>query len=237
MLKAAPSGVAPSRLAAARAKETKMTDTTTTPPAETTPPADASAPPAPVLSEFSTITMDVSGVPATAVVGEPYHGLVTTTGGGGGVVFSIHSGKLPDGLSMAAGGLITGTPVEAGDYDCEVAGSDLNRQYTEMALPTISVTVKPPETEPPPVDTTPPPPTLSLSPNAVTAAVGVASEVPVAASGGVAPYSLASGAPTGVAYDGTNVSFDTTTTAFSGNVTVQDSSSPPLTGDLAVTIA
>lgn len=129
-----------------------MTDVPTDTPAEATP---AIEPPAPVKSEFSTIDVDVSGVPATATVGTEYHGLVAATGGGGAMVFSIHEGKLPDGLSMAAGGLITGTPTEVGDYDCVIAVTDLNNQYNETALPTISVAVKDPE--PAPGEPVPPP--------------------------------------------------------------------------------
>lgn len=81
-----------------------------------------------------------------------------------------------------------------------------------------------------------PPAVLSLSPDSVSAAVGVASQVAVSASGGTGPYSL-SGAPGGMSYDGTNVSFDATTTAFTGDVGVADSSTPPLSATLAVTIA
>lgn len=78
-------------------------------------------------------------------------------------------------------------------------------------------------------------PTLTLSPASVSAAVGVASSDPVAITGGNGPYSLVS-PPAGMTYDGTNVAFDGTQTAFSGGVTVQDASTPPETGVLAVTI-
>jgi hypothetical protein len=136
-------------------------------------------------------------------------------------------------------GIINGIPAAtAAAVQAALAAAGASDAQAQAAVDAIDATVKAEAAKAAAIISPPPPPaTLTLSPDTVSAAVGVASSVPVSVSGGTGPYSLASGGPGGVTYDGTNVNFDTTTTAFSGDVTVQDSSSPPETGVLAVTIA
>ncbi len=55
----------------------------------------------------------------------PYNQTVTASGGSGsGYVYSISSGSLPTGLSLGAGGAITGTPTVAGPYSFTVRAVD-----------------------------------------------------------------------------------------------------------------
>jgi len=53
-----------------------------------------------------------------------YSQTMTATGGTGGTTFSVSPGPLPNGLSIAAGGAITGTPTVAGTYNFTVVVTD-----------------------------------------------------------------------------------------------------------------
>jgi uncharacterized protein (TIGR03437 family) len=81
-----------------------------------------------------TITLNPATLPA-GTTGTAYNQTVTATGGGGSVSFSISSGALPAGLSLAANGVLTGTPATAGNVSFTVRATDANgcvgeRSYT-----------------------------------------------------------------------------------------------------------
>lgn len=66
------------------------------------------------------LTVDVSGVPLTATVGEPYSGVIKASGGTPPYTFILNS-PLPDGLTLNSDGTITGTPTKDGAFS--VSGS------------------------------------------------------------------------------------------------------------------
>lgn len=69
----------------------------------------------------------VSGNPGTAETGVSYLARFTATGGAGGYIFSLDAGSLPDGLSLASNGAISGTPTSVGTASglrIKVADSD-----------------------------------------------------------------------------------------------------------------
>lgn len=71
------------------------------------------------------LSVDASGAPATATVGQPYSGVLKASGGTPPYSFALTSGSLPDGLVLGAtDGTITGTPGTAGDFDAEIDVSD-----------------------------------------------------------------------------------------------------------------
>ena len=62
-------------------------------------------------------------LPAGAVA-QPYSAAVAASGGTPPYSYSIESGSLPAGLSLAADGSISGTPTEAGDSSFVIAVTD-----------------------------------------------------------------------------------------------------------------
>jgi hypothetical protein len=66
----------------------------------------------------------VSPDPPEATVGQHYSHLFETTAQEPGAEFSVVSGQLPDGLELAANGLLSGVPATAGTYAFTVAASN-----------------------------------------------------------------------------------------------------------------
>ena len=64
--------------------------------------------------------------PASPQVGVAFDVTLSATGGAGPYSFSIASGALPDGLSMAVGGAITGMPTTHGQWDVTIQAHDAN---------------------------------------------------------------------------------------------------------------
>ena len=71
----------------------------------------------------SCLTLSPASLPA-ATVGQVYNETITATGGTPPYTFSVSSGALPVGLTLAGGGTISGTPTVAGTYAFEVTASD-----------------------------------------------------------------------------------------------------------------
>jgi hypothetical protein len=61
---------------------------------------------------------------ATGVVGRAYRQVFTVTGGVGPMSFRITNGNLPDGLALAADGVLAGTPSSAGRSEISVSAID-----------------------------------------------------------------------------------------------------------------
>lgn len=70
-----------------------------------------------------TITLSPTTLP-DGEVGTAYNQTITAAGGTGPYTFAVISGALPDGLSLAAGGALTGTPTVESLFTFEVEATD-----------------------------------------------------------------------------------------------------------------
>jgi hypothetical protein len=93
-----------------------------------------------------TITVTNPAV-SSGVAGSAFSQTFTESGGIGAVTFSIASGTLPAGLTLAANGTLSGTPAQTGSFPITVKATDANgcsgtgATYTlTIACPTITVT-------------------------------------------------------------------------------------------------
>lgn len=64
----------------------------------------------------------------------PYSGQIQVTGGTGPYTFAINSGALPPGMSLSAGGLLSGTPTAPGNYILVVQVTDANGLSSVITL-------------------------------------------------------------------------------------------------------
>lgn len=149
------------------------------------------------------------------MVGLAYQTAVTASGGVSPYTFSVSSGTLPAGLTLAANtGIVSGTPTTAGSNtftvraaDAEIIAITASQSYTLTVVPTLSIT------------------TTSLP----AANIGVSYTTTITATGGVSPYTFAittGSLPTGLTLNSaTGVLSGTPTTAgaFSVIITVTDS--------------
>jgi Putative Ig domain len=179
------------------------------------------------------LAVTTSSLPG-GTVGSPYPS--TTLQASGGVspyTWSLGSGTLPAGLTLAAGGAISGTPTMAGSYPVTFVVTDSSpTPQTAKAALTLAITGSSI-------------PTLTLTTTTLAdATLNTAYSATLTASGGVPPYvfSLASGTslPAGLILSSAGAITGTPTksgsTIFSVDVT--DSSTPTLskTGSLSITV-
>ena len=106
--------------------------------------------------------------------GVPYTATIRASGGSAPYTFSLLSGTLPPGLSLSAGGSLSGTPTEGGTFSFRIRARDANgclgsRTYT-VAIGCTSVTLSP----------------ATLAP----ATAGTAFSQTLTASGGQGPYTF-----------------------------------------------
>src|SRR6267378_2178405 len=130
---------------------------------------------------------------ATARVGAAYSAALTATGGKQPYRWTLAAGALPGGLSLAANGLISGTPTASGNFPVTVSVQDSSSPtgWTDMAVLSISIAATVPA--PSPVKIT----TVGLPGGQV----GTLYQTQLTATGGKQPYTwtLASGPlPSGV---------------------------------------
>ncbi|MBM4447457.1 MAG: hypothetical protein FJ023_08990 [Chloroflexi bacterium] len=161
-------------------------------------------------------------------VGSPYYAVLTATGDNPPFTWSITSGAPPPGLSLAASGIISGTPTMAGNFN-----------FTATVTDSVAVTASQPFI----INVTQPPLKFFTTTLAL-AEEGKAYSSTIAVSGGTTPYtwSIASGTlPTGLTLNVSNgyisgVPAKGSTGSYSFMVSVSDSSSPTITGQQSFSI-
>src|SRR5690606_35693245 len=104
-----------------------------------------------VLLPGSVPSIDTTTLPS-GQVGAPYSQQLMATGGDGTPEWSLAVGSLPDGLSMSASGLISGTPSAAGtsNFVVRVADGDGYQGSDDEDTQPLAITIAPP----PPVEAT-----------------------------------------------------------------------------------
>jgi hypothetical protein len=169
------------------------------------------------------ITVNPSSLP-NGTTGTPYSQTVTASGGTSPYIFTVSAGSLPNGLSLAAGGAITGTPSVAGTFNFTIQAEDAN---TSTGTRAYSVTIS----------TAP----LTINPTSLPAGqVGTAYNQTVVASGGNGNYSyavVAGALPTGLSLDSSSGAITGTPSAGGTfNFTIQGTDTSPNTGTRAYSV-
>lgn len=130
-----------------------------------------------------TIVINPATLPQ-ATVATAYSQAVTAGSGTAPYTFAITAGTLPAGMTLSAGGVLSGTPTAGGTYNFTVSATDSSTgtgPYTGSRAYTLTVGA----------------PALSLSPATLPAPVaGVAYSQAFTAGGGIAPYTFAVAAGT-----------------------------------------
>ncbi|GAB2664454.1 putative Ig domain-containing protein [Arenimonas aestuarii] len=153
--------------------------------------------------------------PATlpdAIAGQAYAAALSASGGVGPHAFTVSSGSLPPGLSLASSGEISGTPTSSGSFNATLTATDANGQVGTQAY-ALLVAV----------------PNLDLQPASLPGGtVGIGYAATLSTSGGIAPYQYAVTAgslPDGLALGtgGQLTGTPTATGSFGFTVTVTDS--------------
>jgi len=144
-------------------------------------------------------------------VGVAYSASVIASGGVPPISYS--GSGLPDGLSLASSGAISGTPTTAGQFSIQVTATDSSKGAAPASVSaTFSITILPP--------------TLAFGPASLPdGTVGVAYSGSVTATGGTKPYSFSlSGLPDGLTASAAGSVTGTPTTAgtFTVSATVSD---------------
>ncbi|WP_296599920.1 putative Ig domain-containing protein [Phenylobacterium sp.] len=160
-------------------------------------------------------------------VGAAYSQTLGATGGTSPYSFSVTSGSLPAGLSLASGGAITGTPTTAGAYSFTVTVTDAASATASQAYSgTVAAA----------------PVSLAITGSLSAPTVGAAYSQTLGATGGTSPYSFSvtSGSlPAGLslASGGAITGTPTTAGAYSFTVTVTDAASATASQAYSGTVA
>jgi hypothetical protein len=168
----------------------------------------------------------------TAVVQKPYNATLAASGGQGPYTWTITSGSLPNGISMSADGVVSGTPTTKTTTPAAITVqvTDSQKPTAAVASGALSMTVND---------------QLAITTKSLrSGAVNVPYSVTMTATGGAAPYTwaIASGSlPDGLTLNpqfGTISGTPTTEGTSKFTVSVTDSESPAvvLTQDLTITI-
>lgn len=173
-------------------------------------------------------TLTLTGTTPAGTVGTAYSGgSVSASGGTTPYAYSVVSGALPPGLSIAANGAITGTPTTQGTYTFAVQALDA---ILRTAQASFTITI----------NAALPPVTLNVNPTTLPGGTTtVAYSQSFSVSNGTAPYTyaLTSGSfPTGLSLAGGTLS-GTPTAAGSYTFTVQATDSASNTGSRSYTVA
>lgn len=171
------------------------------------------------------ITLTPTPLP-NAVIGVAYSQTLTAAGGTAPYVFAVVAGALPAGLSLAPGGVLSGTPTAAGSSSVTIRALDNNScQTTAASVMVVNAAVCPVITLTP-----------ATTPNAV---VGTAYSQALTASGGTGPYvfTVTAGAlPAGLTLSAAGVVSGTPTTSGTSGFTVRATDSNGCFAEIAFTI-
>lgn len=152
-------------------------------------------------------------------IGSAYSQTITASGGTGGYSYAITGGALPNGLTLSAAGVLSGTATAAGTFNFTVSATDSSTgsgPYVGSKPYSLIIVA----------------PTIALSPSSLPAMTVASSfSQTVLASGGTAPYTFAVSAgalPNGLtlASSGTLSGTPTAAGPFNFTITATDSSSP-----------
>jgi hypothetical protein len=86
----------------------------------------------------------ITVLPATATLpygrgGSPYNQVFSSTGGIGAVTYSVTSGALPPGLTLASDGTLSGTPTAANNFSFTITGTDTTTTCTGSQAYTLPI--------------------------------------------------------------------------------------------------
>ncbi len=170
-----------------------------------------------------TITLQPNTLPA-ATNGTPYSQTVTAVGGNAPYTFSLLSGSLPAGLSLAANGDITGTPTVSGSPTFQIQADDVDGN---SGFRTYSLSVGTPGS-------------LGINPGSLpNGSQGVPYNQALTGTGGTGPYTFSLGGgslPTGMSISSAGVISGTPTVPGPFNFTVDVRDSQGNTGSAPYTI-
>src|SRR5206468_1889975 len=93
--------------------------------------------------EPSALIVDSSPL-TNAIWGVAYSAPLSASGGTGSTIWTIASGKLPGGITLALNGTLSGAPTEIGPFPFTVRVQDANWQ-SHTTLASLSLAVDPPE--------------------------------------------------------------------------------------------
>jgi len=190
--------------------------------------ADSEAVPASATANFSIAIQTELAVtslsPPAGTVGISYSTTLAATGGVTPYTWTHLSGNLPAGLSLSSAGVISGTPTTHGAsiFTVQVADSGANQQ---IAIAQLTLTIN----------------TITITTQSLPAAtVNVPYSAPLAAVGGVTPYTwtMSGTLPAGLTLNSAGVITGTPTATGSStfNVQVADSEHQPATGSAQLSI-
>src|SRR4051812_20155598 len=101
----------------------------------------------PVAAQSFTLTLQPNTIPS-GTNGVAYSQLITAVGGNAPYTFTVPPGTLPPGITLASGGLLSGTPTAAGSYTFVITATDVDlntgfRPYTFSIGAANSLVVNP----------------------------------------------------------------------------------------------
>ena len=96
-----------------------------------------------VLSVYHPVAVTTAEQRPGGVLGVAYTDQLQATGGGGTYAWAVTAGRLPAGLSLGAGGAVSGTPTEAGSFSFTATATSVtlsaSRAFTLVVLPPLGI--------------------------------------------------------------------------------------------------
>ncbi|ATQ44118.1 putative Ig domain-containing protein [Caulobacter mirabilis] len=181
-----------------------------------------------VANPVISVTSPATGALPGATGGTAYSQTFTASGGQGTHTFALAAGSLPAGVTLSAGGVLSGTPTVAGIFNFTIRATDASPAPGPFSSAPVAYSL------------TVTAPTVTLSPTSLpnaTTAVGYSQTF--TASGGTAPYgfSLPSGTlPIGMILNSAGAFSGTPSTAGTYNFTIRATDTHGFTGNQAYTV-